>query len=77
MTNIPSLEDEVLKFQRMNRPTSSAYRLAHAVRVNDAEPFDPALMLKSMEPTIDKHMADHIDAVKQITSQSRAQQQEE
>lgn len=71
MIKVPTLEQEARKFRKMNRSTSSAYRLAHAVWMNEAEPFNPNKMLSAMESTIDQHIADHVAAVNRLTSQVR------
>lgn len=68
MTKIPTMEEEGQKFDKMNRPTSSAYRLAHAVRPDHAETCEPVHSLKAMKGTMVRHMKDHIASVKRITS---------
>ena len=71
MTKLPSLASEAKKFDKMSRPTSSAFKFANAVRPNDARAFKPSAQVKAMEATIGLHLAEHIASMKRITNQSR------
>ena len=56
-------------FNKMNRPTSGIYKLAHAVDPNSRSQttFDPAKMRTNKE-TVKAHLTDHIKAVKRLTA---------
>ena len=70
MATDPSAALEARWFDKMNEKTSGVYRLAHAVRQNDAQPFKPEAIFHQIEETAEQHLAAHISAVSMLTARS-------
>lgn len=72
MTKNASYEREARWFKMLNQPTSGTYRLAHAVRPNDAKQFDPEEVYDLIDASADAELVKHIEATSLLAPRKNA-----
>lgn len=56
MNDDPMMEEASKWFEKLNRPSNAAYRIAHARHENSAAPFDPDAILSAYRRTKEERM---------------------
>ena len=70
MAKNPSFADEARWFDKMHQASSGVYKLAHAVRLNAAQPFRPKAIYGLIQKSAETHLNAHVAAVSMFTARA-------